>query len=59
MDDIKFPCLKDFRLLNESKYLDSLVNLSKGSIEKACHISGVSRSGLYHLLEKHQKTLKP
>jgi len=58
LDDIKFPCLKDFRLLSESKYLDSLIKLSRGSIEKACHTSGVSRSGLYHLLEKHQKTLK-
>ncbi|MBU2630966.1 MAG: sigma 54-interacting transcriptional regulator, partial [Proteobacteria bacterium] len=55
MDDIKFPSLKDFRRLNESQYLDSLMKLSRGKIEKACHISGVSRSGLYHLLEKHRK----
>jgi len=59
VDDIKFPCLKDFRRLNESQYLDSLIKLSKGKIEKACHLSGVSRSGLYHLLEKHRKNLKP
>ncbi len=58
MDDIKFPCLKDFKRLNESQYLDSLIKLSKGKIEKACRISRVSRSGLYHLLEKHNKKLK-
>ncbi|CCK78831.1 sigma-54-dependent transcriptional regulator [Desulfobacula toluolica] len=59
MEDVKFPCLKEFRHLNESQYLDSLIKLSKGNIERACHLSGVSRSGLYHLLEKHQKKLKP
>ncbi len=57
VDDLKFPCLKDFRRVNESQYLDSLIKLSKGGIEKACHISGVSRSGLYNLLEKHGKKI--
>ena len=55
--DVEFPCLKEFRRCNESQYLESLIKLSKGNIERACHISGVSRSGLYHLLEKHQKRL--
>lgn len=57
MDDLKFPCLKDFRRINESQYLDSLIKLCQGNIEKACNISAVSRSGLYHLLEKHKKKL--
>ena len=58
LDDIRFPCLKDFRRINESQYLDSLIELSGGNIEKACNISEVSRSGLYHLLEKHKKKMK-
>lgn len=58
LDQIQFPCLKDFRRINESQYLDSLIKLSRGSSENACRISGVSRSGLYNLLEKHRKKLK-
>jgi two-component system NtrC family response regulator len=58
-DETGFPSLKDFRLLNESQYLDALVGLSGGRIEKACTMAGVSRSGLYHLLEKHNKKLNP
>ncbi|NDY74629.1 hypothetical protein G3N28_21940, partial [Desulfobacter hydrogenophilus] len=58
-DETGFPCLKDFRHLNESQYLDALVRLSGGHIEKACSMAGVSRSGLYHLLEKHNKKLNP
>ncbi|MDD4273794.1 MAG: sigma 54-interacting transcriptional regulator [Desulfobacter postgatei] len=46
-DETGFPSLKDFRLLNKSQYLDALVRLSGGRIEKACTMAGVSRSGLY------------
>ena len=54
-----FPTLKDFRYMNESQYLDALVSLSGGKVDRACRLAGISRSGLYHLLEKHEKKLKP
>lgn len=57
-DEPNFPSLKDFRQINEGQYLDALIKVSDGKIEKACHIAGVSRSGLYHLLDKHGKKLK-
>lgn len=55
--ETSFPSLKDFRQVNEAHYLDALVKVSSGKIEKACQIAGVSRSGLYHLLDKHGKKL--
>lgn len=49
--------LKDFRdesiLSLEKTYLINLMSIAKGSINKACKLSGVSRSRLYTLLRKH------
>lgn len=37
----------------EPKYLIELLEFCKGNIKKACHISGLSRSRLYSLLQKY------
>jgi len=50
-----FPSLGIFRDMAESKYLDRLIPFAGGKVEAACAIAGISRSGWYHLLEKHGK----
>lgn len=40
----------------ESSYLENLMKLARGSIQKACEISGLGRARLYVLLKKHGKT---
>ena len=45
--------LKDYLDQMESKYLQGLVAGTKGNIEAACRIAGLSRSDLYALLKKH------
>jgi two-component system NtrC family response regulator len=37
----------------EKQYLEDLMLLAARDIKKACRISGLSRSRLYHLLKKH------
>jgi transcriptional regulator of acetoin/glycerol metabolism len=37
----------------ESKYLQGLVAGTKGDVEAACRIAGLSRSRFYALLKKH------
>ncbi|RJP32803.1 MAG: sigma-54-dependent Fis family transcriptional regulator [Candidatus Omnitrophota bacterium] len=51
---IELPLLRDFRHAMEKEYLLKLLAASKGNIPEACRISGLSRSGLYTLLQKHQ-----
>ena len=51
----KFPKLKEFQNLIVSQYLDELIQISKGKVEEACKKAGISRSGWYHLLDKHGK----
>jgi len=46
--------LRDFRETMERQYLQDLTLLAQGNIKKAIQISGVSRSRLYALLNKHQ-----
>lgn len=58
LDDNRFPSLKEFRTASEAVYLDSLLRLADGNAAKACDLAGVSRSGLYLLLDKHGKKLK-
>ncbi len=50
--------LKAFKHATESKYLDTLIEISGGDADKMFRIADVSRSGLYKLLEKHGKRLK-
>ncbi|MBI9074471.1 MAG: sigma-54-dependent Fis family transcriptional regulator [Desulfatibacillum sp.] len=51
------PSLKDYRdaIVSEAeaKYLEDLMLLTSRDILAACDISGLSRSRLYHLLQKH------
>lgn len=49
----KLPTLQDYRQLMEQKYLRKLLTITKGNIEQACSMSGMSRSRLYALLKKH------
>ncbi len=58
INHLNFPDIKLFRQLTESIYLEDLVKIAEGNIQSACEMSGVSRSGLYLLLEKHGKKLK-
>jgi two-component system NtrC family response regulator len=48
--------LKDYRGLMDKQYLQELMSLTDGNIRKACHLSGLSRSRLYALLQKHNLT---
>jgi len=48
------PRLRGFRETMERQYLQDLTLLAQGNIKKAIQISGVSRSRLYALLNKHQ-----
>jgi len=45
--------LKDYRELMDKQYLQELMNITDGNIRKACNVSGLSRSRLYALLQKH------
>jgi two-component system NtrC family response regulator len=38
----------------EKRYLEDLIRLTRGNIQAACRISGLSRSRLYTLLKKHK-----
>jgi two-component system NtrC family response regulator len=38
----------------ERRYLMDLLSVTEGDIQKACQISGLSRSRLYALLKKHR-----
>jgi len=48
------PTLREHRKLMEKEYLLSLMAVTGGYIAEACRISGLSRSGLYNLLQKYQ-----
>ena len=52
------PPLKDFKHATESRYLDTLIDISGGDADTMCRVADVSRSGLYNLLAKHGKRLK-
>jgi len=53
-----FEKLKDYRnaaiVKAEEKYLQNLMLLTRGKIEQACHLSGLSRPRMYALLKKYQ-----
>ena len=48
--------LRDYRDLMDKQYLQELMNITDGNIRKACSTSGLSRSRLYALLQKHNLT---
>ncbi|NWH05197.1 sigma-54-dependent transcriptional regulator [Desulfobacter latus] len=43
----------------EKLYLDHVMRLSKGDLEKTCELAGISKSRLYSLLKTHQTLSKP
>lgn len=57
-----FPDLKHYRknAINqvEETYLRHLAVVSENSVKKACRISGLSRTRLYELLQKHNLSLR-
>ncbi|PKN18614.1 MAG: Fis family transcriptional regulator [Deltaproteobacteria bacterium HGW-Deltaproteobacteria-6] len=57
-----FPTLKDLRESTyarvEKKYMEDLLASTGGDIEKACRISGLSRTRLYEILRKHHIPIK-
>ena len=52
---------KEYRIklaeLGEKRYFSHLTSLAKGNVKEACRLSGLSRSRLYHLLQKHGLSL--
>ncbi len=57
-----FPKFKEFHRLcdniAEAEYIEHLIEISDGDINKACTLSDISRSRLYQLLKKYGKHLK-
>lgn len=51
-----FPGIQDFRSTMEQQYLQKLMQLSRGSRQEACRLSGLSRTRLFELLKKHNIT---
>jgi two-component system NtrC family response regulator len=49
-----FPTFKDFKSSTEKKYLEDLMLSTHRNIQKACELSGISRSRLYELLSKYE-----
>jgi two-component system NtrC family response regulator len=43
----------------EKKYLDQLMSSTQGNIDRACLLSGFSKSHLYALLKRHKKSGSP
>jgi len=51
------PNMRNFMVTMRKQYLRELIVLAKGNVNKACKISGLSRSHLYQLLKKYELTL--
>lgn len=49
-----FPTFKAFKSSTEKRYLEDLMQVTHRDIQKACELSGISRSRLYELLAKHE-----
>ena len=47
-----FPPFRKFMDNNERRYFEDLMSLTKGNIQEACRVSGLSRSSLYEHLKK-------
>jgi len=50
----RLPSLQEFRNTTEQRYLENLMDLTKGNIKEACRVSGLSRSRLYALFQKYK-----
>lgn len=51
------PPLKEFKSLMEKRYLEELIEITGGDVQKLVRISGLSRSHVYALMKKHDVTL--
>ncbi|MEW6488275.1 MAG: sigma-54 dependent transcriptional regulator [Thermodesulfobacteriota bacterium] len=51
------PTLKEFRETTTAEYLSALVQTAGRDPRNACRVSGLSRSRLYELLQKHELSL--
>lgn len=49
----EFPAFKEFKRKTEQEYLNGLIARCRGDVQKACAISGMSRSNLYQLIKSH------
>jgi two-component system NtrC family response regulator len=47
------PSLKEFREMNDRRYLEQLIGITAGDVGRASRISGLSKSRLYELISKH------
>lgn len=56
---VVLPSFRDYRNDMEKQYVANLISLSGGDIKQACTVSGLSRSRLYALLQKHDISSKP
>ena len=59
--DLPLPNLQPFQQFRETttkNYLKSLMAVTGGNIDEACHISGLSRAHLYTLLKEHSVSRK-
>lgn len=49
----EYPAFKDFKRKSEVEYLHGLIARCRGDVQKACTISGMSRSNFYQLMKSH------
>ncbi|HLC16615.1 MAG TPA: sigma-54 dependent transcriptional regulator [Thermodesulfovibrionia bacterium] len=54
LPDQSLPSLQEFRNTTEQRYLENLMDFTKGNIKESCRVSGLSRSRLYALLQKYK-----
>lgn len=50
---LELPVWKEFKEECEARYLQTLMQKADGNVQKACRISGLSRTRLYQLLNKY------
>lgn len=49
----EFPSFKEFKRKTEQEYLSGLLARCRGDVQKACALSGMSRSNFYQLMKSH------
>jgi two-component system NtrC family response regulator len=54
-EDGSFPSLREYRDRAEARYLDALLERTKGNVTEAADLAGLSRGHLYEVLKKHGK----
>jgi two-component system NtrC family response regulator len=63
LDPTHFPSIKNFRAREmadlDRRYLSELLKISRGSMDRACVLSGLSRARLYALLHQYGLTRHP